>query len=43
MGDNSNDTGYAIIKNVRIPREFMLAGNNQVAPDGTYTTDPAAA
>ena len=37
VGDNANDTGYCILKNVRIPREFMLCGHAKVAPDGTFT------
>lgn len=43
MGDNANDTGYLILKDLRIPRENMLMKYNKVAPDGTYTSDPAAA
>ena len=43
MGDNSNDTGYCILKDVRVPREFMLAAYNKVAPDGTFTSNPAGA
>jgi len=43
IGDNANDTGYCILKNVRIPREYMLCAHNKVAPDGTFTSDKAAA
>ena len=43
MGDNSNDTGYLILKDVRIPRENMLMKYNQVSPEGFYTSDPSAA
>ena len=28
MGDNANDTGYLILKDVRIPREYMLMQYN---------------
>jgi alkylation response protein AidB-like acyl-CoA dehydrogenase len=37
IGDNANDTGYCIFKNVRIPREYMLSAHNKVAPDGTFS------
>lgn len=43
MGDNSNDTGYLILKDVRIPRDFMLMKYNQVSPEGHYTSDTSAA
>ena len=43
MGDNSNDTGYLILKDVRIPREHMLMKYNQVSPEGVFTSDPTAA
>ncbi len=36
IGDNSNDTGYMILENVRIPREFMLAKYRRVTKDGKY-------
>lgn len=43
MGDNANDTGYMILKNVRIPRDFMLMKHAEVTPDGKFisrTVDP---
>lgn len=36
VGDQSNDTGYCILENVRIPRRFMLMKHAVVKPDGTY-------
>ncbi len=36
MGDNSIDTGYMRLRNVRIPRENMLMKRQEVLPDGTY-------
>ncbi|XP_033727591.1 peroxisomal acyl-coenzyme A oxidase 1-like [Pecten maximus] len=36
FGYNSNDNGYLILKNVRIPRENMLMRYSQVLEDGTY-------
>lgn len=39
MGDHANDTGYMILKNVRIPREFMLAKHSQVTPEGKYVVN----
>lgn len=42
MGTHGSDTGYLILKDVRIPRMFMLMGNNKVSPDGTFSTNPEA-
>ena len=36
MGDNCNDTGYMVLKNVRIPREYMLSRHQRVTRDGQY-------
>ena len=36
MGDNANDTGYMRLKNVRIPREFLLNRYQNVTEDGKY-------
>eukprot|EP01118_Nematostelium_gracile_P012697 TRINITY_DN4676_c0_g1_i1.p1 TRINITY_DN4676_c0_g1~~TRINITY_DN4676_c0_g1_i1.p1 ORF type:complete len:1338 (-),score=335.21 TRINITY_DN4676_c0_g1_i1:47-4060(-) len=36
LGDHANDTGYMRMKDVRIPREFMLAKYQQVLPNGEY-------
>ena len=36
MGDEANDTGYLILRNVRIPREFMLMNYSYVTPEGKY-------
>jgi len=36
IGDNSNDTGYMILENVRIPREYMLSKYRRVTKDGKY-------
>jgi len=36
LGDHANDTGYMRLENVRIPREFMLAGFQHVTPEGEY-------
>ena len=36
MGDHGNDTGYMRMKNVRIPREHMLAKGAIVTPEGKY-------
>ena len=37
MGLNTTDNGYAVFKDVRIPRTNMLMGLAQVNRDGTYT------
>lgn len=44
LGDNGVDTGYIRMKNVRIPRQHMLAKKSHVDPDGTYVkhVNPAA-
>lgn len=36
LGDFANDTGYLILKNVKIPREFMLMKHSYVTPEGKY-------
>lgn len=36
LGDHANDTGYMIMKDVRIPREFMFARFQTVTPEGEY-------
>lgn len=36
VGDNSNDTGYMILENVRIPRENMLSKYRAVTKEGKY-------
>ena len=36
MGDGANDTGYMILKNVRIPREYLLMKHAEVTPEGKY-------
>jgi len=36
LGDGGNDTGYMRLKNVRIPREHMLAKGAYVTPEGKY-------
>ncbi len=36
VGDNANDTGFMIIKNVRIPRESMLMKFSRVTKEGKY-------
>lgn len=33
-GDNVNDTGYLMLENVRVPREFMLMKYGTVTPEG---------
>jgi len=40
LGDHANDTGYMRLKDVCIPREFMLARYQQVTPDGQYVVSP---
>ncbi|CAG0925629.1 unnamed protein product, partial [Notodromas monacha] len=35
-GMNSNDNGFLMLKNVRMPRSHMLMRHAQVLPDGTY-------
>jgi len=37
LGDHANDTGYLILDNVRIPREYMLARHQHIDDDGNYT------
>lgn len=39
IGDPCNDTGFMILKDVRIPREHMLARFQSVAKDGTYVSN----
>ena len=36
VGDHGNDTGFMILDNVRIPREYMLNKFKNVTPDGKY-------
>ena len=36
VGDHGNDTGYMVLDNVRIPREYMLARFRHVTPEGQY-------
>ncbi len=36
LGDHANDTGYMRMKDVKIPREFMLARFQSVTPEGKY-------
>ena len=36
IGDNSNDTGFMILDNVRIPREYMLMKYRRVTKEGKY-------
>jgi len=36
LGDHANDTGYMVLTDVRIPREFLLSRTQEVKPDGTY-------
>eukprot|EP01059_Diplonema_ambulator_P035054 TRINITY_DN8143_c0_g1_i2.p1 TRINITY_DN8143_c0_g1~~TRINITY_DN8143_c0_g1_i2.p1 ORF type:complete len:802 (+),score=306.11 TRINITY_DN8143_c0_g1_i2:233-2407(+) len=50
LGDNGIDCGYIRMKDVKVPREHMLAKKSHVEPDGTYVkhtagkkTDPKAA
>ncbi len=44
LGDSNNDTGFLMLNNVRIPREFMLSKYNAVTTDGKLIevekTDP---
>eukprot|EP01012_Entosiphon_sulcatum_P057344 TRINITY_DN810_c0_g1_i1.p1 TRINITY_DN810_c0_g1~~TRINITY_DN810_c0_g1_i1.p1 ORF type:complete len:686 (+),score=83.60 TRINITY_DN810_c0_g1_i1:2454-4511(+) len=37
IGNNSMETGYMRLTNVRIPRNWMMMRNQQVQPDGRYT------
>jgi acyl-CoA oxidase len=43
IGDNTTETGFLRLTNVRIPRDWLLAKNQTVAPDGTYTKNPKTA
>eukprot|EP01012_Entosiphon_sulcatum_P053751 TRINITY_DN7403_c0_g1_i1.p2 TRINITY_DN7403_c0_g1~~TRINITY_DN7403_c0_g1_i1.p2 ORF type:complete len:641 (+),score=126.22 TRINITY_DN7403_c0_g1_i1:2482-4404(+) len=43
LGDRALDTGYLRLKDVRIPRENMLAKFQEVTPDGKYAKRQAAA
>ena len=36
LGDLANDTGYMRLRNVRIPRQHMLAKRQHVTPEGVY-------
>jgi flavocytochrome c len=36
MGDNSNDTGFLMLENVRIPRENMLRKYREITKDGRF-------
>jgi acyl-CoA oxidase len=36
VGDNSNDTGFMILENVRIPRDAMLSKYRTVTKEGKY-------
>lgn len=40
MAYNGTDNGYAVFKNVRIPRANLLSRYNSVSRDGTYKADP---
>jgi len=42
IGDNGTETGGLRLKNVRIPREWMLCKNQVVHPDGTYEKKKSA-
>ncbi|XP_060068145.1 peroxisomal acyl-coenzyme A oxidase 1-like [Ylistrum balloti] len=42
FGYGSNDNGYLILNNVRIPRENMLMRYSKVLEDGTYVKPPNA-
>jgi len=37
LGDHANDTGYMIMNNIRIPRQFMLARYQSVSEEGVYS------
>eukprot|EP01088_Endostelium_zonatum_P011412 TRINITY_DN25544_c0_g1_i1.p1 TRINITY_DN25544_c0_g1~~TRINITY_DN25544_c0_g1_i1.p1 ORF type:complete len:501 (-),score=105.77 TRINITY_DN25544_c0_g1_i1:98-1600(-) len=41
LGDHGNDTGFMRLTNVRIPRDRMLAKNQQVTPEGKYVLSEA--
>ena len=41
LGDHANDTGFMRLTNVRIPRDRMLAKNQQVTPEGKYVLSAA--
>ncbi|KAL1922943.1 uncharacterized protein VTP21DRAFT_9319 [Calcarisporiella thermophila] len=41
LGDHANDTGYMVMKDVRIPRMFLLARYQEVTPEGKYIVHPA--
>ncbi|KAL1921131.1 uncharacterized protein VTP21DRAFT_10847 [Calcarisporiella thermophila] len=36
LGDHANDTGYMVMTDVRIPREFMMGRYAEVSNDGRY-------
>lgn len=38
VGDHGNDTGFMILEDVRIPREFMLSKFKQVTREGVFAT-----
>ncbi len=38
VGDAANDTGFMILDNVRIPREYLLSKFHAVNPEGKYVT-----
>ena len=40
IGDNGTETGFLRLEHVRIPREWLLAKNQTVDPDGTYKKNP---
>jgi acyl-CoA oxidase len=42
LGYNSMDNGYAKFSHVQVPREDMLSGFAQVAPNGAYSKQPGA-
>lgn len=39
VGDHGNDTGFMILENVRIPREYMLNKFKNVTKEGVYETN----
>lgn len=41
IGDHGNDTGFMILDNVRVPREYMLNRFKNVTREGVYETDKA--
>jgi len=41
LGDHANDTGYMRLKDVRIPRDYLLSKYQQVSPEGEYVVSEA--